>query len=302
MKAQVHAREFTVASGAWVSRRGFCDKLIAVIPLTTNYIRYSEVDVKIKNASSRLLALAAILLLSSAVCFADTIKLKNGSVIKGKVVTYNQQEFTVVLDLGTSSRRSASRMVIAVEDVESIEFDSQETSAPSSGTENAEKRSETSRGKQPPSRNPERDAIKDPPPATTTDSVPTTPVSTKESALISEKTVSVTSSADWTSTEIRVQRGQRIIITAEGEVDLGNNQRSGPAGIALSDSKKLMGSRLTGALIAVVGDDNDDFIFIGRAAEFTATHNGILFLSVNEGNLKDNSGSFLARVKVMSGK
>ena len=76
----------------------------------------------------------------------------------------------------------------------------------------------------------------------------------------------------------------------------------GPGGISLSDSKKLMGSRLTGALIAVVGDDNDDFIFIGRASEFTANHNGILFLSVNEGNLKDNSGSFLARVKVMSGK
>lgn len=259
---------------------------------------------KIKNASSRLLAVAAVALLASTVCFADTIKLKNGSVIKGKVVTYNQQEFTVVLDLGTSSRRSTSRMVIAAEDVESIEFDSQETSAPGSDAENPEssaKRNETSRGKQA-SRSAERDTGKETPPATNTDSVPTTPVSSKEPALISEKTVSVTSSADWTSTEVRVQRGQRIIISAEGEVDLGNNQRSGPGGVSLSDSKKLMGSRPTGALIAVVGDDNDDFIFIGRASEFTATHNGILFLSVNEGNLKDNSGSFLARVKVMSGK
>lgn len=259
---------------------------------------------KIKNVSSRLLAMAAIALLTSAVCFADTIKLKNGSVIKGKVVTYNQQEFTVVLDLGTSSRRSTSRMVIAAEDVESIEFDSQETSAPGSTADEEPntKRSETSRGKQPPGRNAERDTGKETPPATNADSVPTTPVSSKEPSLISEKTVSVTSSADWTSTEIRVQRGQRIIISAEGEVDLGNNQRSGPGGISLADSKKLMGNRPTGALIAVVGDDNDDFIFIGRASEFTATHNGILFLSVNEGNLKDNSGSFLARVKVMSGK
>jgi hypothetical protein len=70
----------------------------------------------------------------------------------------------------------------------------------------------------------------------------------------------------------------------------------------LADSGKLMTSRPTGALIAVVGDDNDDFVFIGRASEFVATHNGILFLSVNERNLKDNNGSFLARVKVMSGK
>jgi hypothetical protein len=259
--------------------------------------------VKIKNTSSRLLALGAILLLASAVCFADTIKLKNGSVIKGKVVTYNQQEFTVVLDLGPSSRRSTSRMVIAVEDVESIEFDSQETSAPSSNPENSEPNTkQTPRGKQSSSRNAERDTSKDAPPATNTDPVSTTPAGAKESALISEKTVSVASAADWTSTEVRVQRGQRIIITAEGEVDLGNNQRSGPGGVPLPDSKKLMGSRPTGALIAVVGDDNDDFIFIGHATEFTAAHNGILFLSVNEGNLKDNSGSYLARVKVMGGK
>jgi hypothetical protein len=258
--------------------------------------------VKIKNASSRLLAAAAILLLASAVCFADTIKLKNGSVIKGKVVTYNQQEFTVVLDLGSNTRRTTSRMVIAVEDVESIEFDTQETSAPGSGTEPSEpsaKRGETSRGKQPPSA--QREPLKELPPANT-DSVPTTPVSAKEPALVAEKTVSVASAADWTSTEIRVQRGQRIIITADGEVDLGNNQRSGPGGISLADSGKLMTSRPTGALIAVVGDDNDDFVFIGRASEFVATHNGILFLSVNERNLKDNNGSFLARVKVMSGK
>lgn len=260
---------------------------------------------KIKNASSRLLALAAVLLLASAVGFADTIKLKNGSVIKGKVVTYNQQEFTVVLDLGTSSRRSSSRMVISVEDVESIEFDAQETSTPGSSAENGEplsKPNDASRGKQPQSRNAERNASKDTTPATNADPAPTTPASTKESALIAEKSVSVASAADWTSTDVRVKRGQRIIISAEGEVDLGNNQRSSPGGISLADSKKLMGSRPTGALIAVVGDDNDDFIFIGRATEFTATHDGILFLSVNEGNLKDNTGSFLARVKVMGSK
>jgi len=119
---------------------------------------------------------------------------------------------------------------------------------------------------------------------------------------IAEKTVSVAGAADWTSTEIRVQKGQRIIISATGEVDLGDNQRSGPDGLSIADNRKLIAARPTGALIAVVGDDNDDFVFVGKATEFTSPHNGILFLSVNEGNLKDNAGAFVARVRVLSGR
>jgi hypothetical protein len=114
--------------------------------------------------------------------------------------------------------------------------------------------------------------------------------------------VSIAAAADWTSTEIRVQRGQRIVVSASGEVDLGDNQRTGPEGLSLADSRKLVAARPTGGLIAVVGDDNDDFVFVGKATEFVATHNGILFLSVNEGNLKDNTGAFVARVRVLSGR
>jgi hypothetical protein len=92
------------------------------------------------------------------------------------------------------------------------------------------------------------------------------------------------------------------VITATGEVDLGDSQRTGPDGISLTDNRKLVAARPTGSLIAVVGDDNDDFIFVGSAIAFVAPHNGILFLSVNEGNLKDNTGAFVARVKVLSGR
>ena len=42
----------------------------------------------------------------------------------------------------------------------------------------------------------------------------------------------------------------------------------------------------TGALIAVIGDDNDDFISIG------ARRDGVLFLGINEGNLSDNTGAY----------
>jgi hypothetical protein len=270
------------------------------------------VDVRIKHLLSRSLVLAAVVLLAGLVSVADTIKLKNGSVIKGKVVSYNQQEFTVVLDLGASSRRSSSRMVIAAEDVESIEFDAAETGAAAPGPISSAaapnpsaKRGEMSRETQTPSRPAEtpaseRETARDIPPTGETTRV--TPASAAEPAVVAEKTVSVVAAADWTSTEIRVQRGQRISITADGEVDLGNNRRASPDGVSLTDSRRLIPNRPTGALIAVIGDDNDDFIYVGRSSEFTATHNGILFLSVNEGNLKDNSGSFLARVKVLGNK
>ena len=267
-----------------------------------------------KNLRPCSLILAAVMLCTGAICFADTVRLKNGSVIKGKVVTYNQMEFTIVLDLGASSRRSTSRMVIAAEDIESIEFDaagsggqaynSMSTIGPS-GPELSGRRGES----QPPARNDEAPALdretgREPSGGAShsTDTSQILTTSGTEPLVIAEKNISVASAADWTSTEIRVKRGQRISITASGEVDLGSNQRSNPDGISLNDSRKLIPARPTGALIAVVGDDNDDFVYVGRASEFTATHNGILFLSVNEGNLKDNSGSFLARVKVMGAK
>jgi hypothetical protein len=257
--------------------------------------------VKSKPVLSSLLILAAVVLMCG-MGLADTIKLKNGSIIKGKVVSYNQQEFTVVLDLGSASRRSTSRMVIAIEDVESIEFDVGEGPVGPTGAELSAKRGETAREISTSPRATEtapveRETAKEP-----VEAPQVTSTGAAESLVAAEKNVSVVAAADWTSTEIRVRKGQRISITASGEVDLGNNQRTGPEGASLTDSRKLIPARPTGALIAVVGDDNDDFVFIGRAAEFTAAHNGILFLSVNEGNLKDNSGAFLARVKVYGSK
>ncbi len=121
-------------------------------------------------------------------------------------------------------------------------------------------------------------------------------------SVLAEKDVRVAAAADWTSSDIRVMKGQRLFVTAEGEVDLGNDKKSGPAGIPVSDTRKLMTNRPTGSLIAVIGDDNDNFIYIGRSAEFTAAHNGVLFLSINEGELKDNTGSYRAKVKVVAAK
>ena len=228
---------------------------------------------KFRSSYSLFLSLFC-LVLSAGIASADTIKLKNGSVIKGKVSTYNDREFTVFLELG--SKRSSSRMVISIDDIETIIFeDSPGGALPSPDNGGAEKPYQP---------------VPAPPKKPEVTEVP-----------VSEKSLGVLAAADWTSTEITIRKGQRVVITATGTVDIGGNRRTGADGAAaISDPKKLMADRPTGSLIAVIGDDNDDFIPIGSGTEFIATRDGILFLSVNEGDLRDNSGSFTTRVRVFA--
>jgi len=96
----------------------------------------------------------------------------------------------------------------------------------------------------------------------------------------------------WTTSGLVVRKGQRLRISASGRVSLGHNRFSTPAGIPAPDEGKLMRNEPTGALIAVIGDDNDDFILIGSRREFVAQRDGVLFLGVNEGDLTDNTGAY----------
>jgi hypothetical protein len=117
--------------------------------------------------------------------------------------------------------------------------------------------------------------------------------------------VDVIGKRDWTSTGLIINRGDHIRITATGSVTIDpvSGRTAGPEGSAdIVDAKKLMSDQPTGALIGVIGADNDDFIFIGRAAEFTATRGGLLFLSVNEGTLADNTGTFKATIEIQARK
>ena len=260
-----------------------------------------------KPVASLVICLAVVSLIGSS-ALADTVKLRDGSVLKGKVVSYNQRKFTIEVYIGGA----ISQHVIPVEEVESVEFDQSDQGAisraepigASQPSAEAPPRSGIPRDNAPSATPPRGGIPRDNAPEVATPEPGSPPSNDNAGSIpvIAEKTVSVAAAADWTSTEIRVQRGQRIVITASGEVDLGDNQRTGPDGISLTDSRKLVAARPTGALIAVIGDDNDDFIFVGSAIAFVAPHNGILFLSVNEGNLKDNTGAFVAKVKVLSGR
>src|SRR3954465_12354743 len=65
---------------------------------------------------------ALILALTLTVsAFADTIHLKDGSVIRGQIVGFRDQQFIVLV--GSNSRGRRSQITIYMEDVDTIEFD-----------------------------------------------------------------------------------------------------------------------------------------------------------------------------------
>src|SRR4029079_8077913 len=94
----------------------------------------------------------------------------------------------------------------------------------------------------------------------------------------------------WTNSGLVGRKGQRLRITSSGRVSLGKGRFSTPIGVAtIPDNDKLVRNEPTGALIAVIGDDNDYFILIGSPRDFVSQRDGVLFLGVNEGDLKDNT-------------
>jgi hypothetical protein len=239
-------------------------------------------------------ALCAVVLVLSLVVpiVADTIRLKDGSVIRGQVIGFKDQQFTILIGAGAKGRRS--RTSIYVEDIESIEFDSATTAAAASlGNEDVS------------SSNPE--PVSQPPRIPQTDSNTSGPRTNSPSASPTFFTIKVAVRADstnngWTNSGLVVRRGQRLRISSSGRVSLGRGRFSTPIGLStISDTEKLMRNEPTGALIAVVGDDNDDFILVGTRRDFVAQRDGVLFLGVNEGDLKDNMGTYDVVIEAETG-
>jgi len=212
--------------------------------------------------------------------FADTIRLKDGSIIKGKIVSFGGGKFTVVVGEGTRARK----LSFNAGEVESISFDSNTTVGDSEQTNPINIPQTSSPGTNTTVRTNQ----------TSNDSVPK-----PEPIKVNVKVLADNSSNGWTNSGWVVQKGQKIKIVGGGRVSLGGGRFATPSGVAsLPDTGKLMPKQATGALIAVVGDDNNEFIFVGNSREFTATRDGALFLGVNEGNLNDNSGTFDVRIEI----
>src|SRR5690242_21530364 len=89
----------------------------------------------IMRKTFRLLLALALVVSTAAPLLADTIRLKDGSVIRGQVIGFKDQQFTILI--GGNARGRRGQTTVYVEDVESIEFDANNGSSgnPSSSTD-----------------------------------------------------------------------------------------------------------------------------------------------------------------------
>jgi hypothetical protein len=257
-------------------------------------------------------------LILSLSIFADTIRLKDGSLIKGTIVSFADGRFIVAV--GEGSRRR--ELTLEAAEIASIQFDDRNSSSAANNqstrnstvipvsTRPAPKLVVTDNAK---TSNPPKDGQRtvvetDKPvnaePPKTKAAQPTVSPTGRSAAAVTPISLNVHVLADntangWTNSGWVVKKGQRIHITATGSVSLGRAVTSTPSGLSdLEDDQKLLKSVPTGALLAVIGDDNNDFIYVGAEREFTAARDGVLYLGVNEGNLNDNSGAFEARIEI----
>jgi PA-IL-like protein len=280
-------------------------------------------------------AIACCLVLSMFVLtFADTIRLKDGSIIKGKIVSFGEGKFTILIGDGARQRQ----MNFFADEVDSIEFDSTPIQTSNVKT-SLPTYTETSAKKETPNKNntvitvgqPDTKPTPQPTPSktviitdkttepntnTSTNSTPTntnpttttntnpTNTTVKTDTQSKPITLNVKVLADntangWTNSGWVVKKGQKIRISSRGQINLGNGRYSSSAGVSsLPDKDKLIKAEATGGLIAVIGDDNNEFVFVGASREFVAPRDGALFLGINEGNLEDNSGSFEVTIEI----
>src|SRR6266404_459007 len=255
----------------------------AGLPNSRKNYRVLFLEVVMTKFLFRSLLMFALIVSASLPAFADTIRLKDGSVIRGQIVGFKNEQFTIVVGSGARGRKS--RITVYMEDVDSIEFDS-------TGNTSTQPSYQPPANTQPTNNQP---SYTPPGPTTTTTTSTSAPPTFFQ---INIRVRADNASNGWTNSGLVVRRGQRLRITASGRISLGKDATgrdiwSTPDGWPnRPDKDKLVRNQPTGGLIAVIGDDNDDFIFIGRSRDFVAQRDGVLFLGVNEGNLSDNSGAF----------
>ncbi|MGC2238257.1 MAG: LecA/PA-IL family lectin [Pyrinomonadaceae bacterium] len=259
----------------------------------------------LKSKFIRIVCSLCLVFSLAALVAADTIRLKDGSIIKGKIVNFSGGQFTVVFGDGSRQRK----MNFYADEIESIEFDG--TSMPVSVVKTTTQlpiKSNPQINNNPVTNSPKTDTNNPViiPPTTNTSTTTNPPYTNKtptelpKPVQLSVKVLADNTANGWTNTGWVVKKGQKIKVSGKGSVSLGNGNYSTANGLSsIADKEKLMQDKPTGALIAVIGDDNNAFIFVGESTEFVAARDGSLFLGINEGNLDDNSGAFEVSIEIM---
>jgi hypothetical protein len=132
-----------------------------------------------------------------------------------------------------------------------------------------------------------------------------------------DRSIAVAADRVWTDTHIDVAAGQSLTVSADGAIvacrpgryDEDVASHTGPEGTFLFSDKVLdrdfplpaggLGPAPCYCLIGRIGEGAP--FFVGRSRNFTAEHGGRLFLGINDFDVSDNAGEFVAAVEFDAG-
>jgi hypothetical protein len=113
--------------------------------------------------------------------------------------------------------------------------------------------------------------------------------------------IRVEANRPWTDSGITVERGERLMVNARGDIMLGTGLSSGVNGTpAVNTGNYPVKTAPAGALIARVG--NSAPFLIGSQTEVTMPASGRLFLGVNDDQFQDNVGYWAVGVARQAGR
>ncbi len=191
---------------------------------------------------------------------ADRLELRNGSVLQGNFLRFENEQF--VFQLTSGGDRDRGRVLrFPTKDVLRLVMD--------------------------------RDAD-----GSLSRTNPTTPRPSTAPTFDTSPNIDVRLTTDWVNSNIQVTQGQRIRIDATGTVRLEGRDNSSPSGINRRDPNAPLPDDNAGALVASIGNDlNSPILLIGRSKEFVADRDGILYFTVNYWETNNASGSYQVRVQ-----
>jgi hypothetical protein len=216
----------------------------------------------------KILVTLFLLALAAGAALADTLYLKNGSVLKGTFVGFENGEFIFEVADGNRVKFRADRVSRLVLD--------RETAPPRDPRDD---------------KYPRRDP-NDPSTGTGGGSV--------GGRWEDAPAFDVRLADQWIKSQIQVSSGQRVRVTASGTVTLEGRTQVNPDGLSnRRDPDSPLPNENDGALVAAVGQDaSSPSIFIGRSREFVADRDGVLYFTVNHWETRDARGAFRVNVSV----
>jgi hypothetical protein len=224
---------------------------------------------RLTNLAHFLITLTLMTLLASA-ALADTLVLRNGSVLKGTFVGFENGEF--VFRITSGDNRNQGRTVrFPARDVTKLTLDDEGRDAASN-------------------RDPRNDGYPRRDPDATSNT----------GGWRSYPQLDVRLEDQWIRSNIEVRNGQRVRVEATGTIRLEGRTQTGPEGLRnRADQDAPEPNEADGILLAGIGQDsNSPAIVVGRSKEFIADRDGRLYFTVNHGVTRGSSGAFQVAVQV----